>query len=148
MIVGIGAPKGCDFLTGCDSYAVVAEELPSGRIRWQERNNSPEILGTTQHVILARFVSEDGLDTSIVAMRARDGKRLWARALPAEICGFTERQLMVSIHNQLAVINMRTGLQISYTDTTSECPDIRLGGIEVTDANVAGGWVVKQALLP
>jgi outer membrane protein assembly factor BamB len=99
------------------------------------------------------LVEESSFDASeedqLVALDERTGKPAW-HVPSGDVCGLTAKQLMLSVNNQHAVIDTQTGKQLSYSGADDEqggsCPDIRAGGIEVSDDGA--GLTITQALEP
>jgi outer membrane protein assembly factor BamB len=132
---------------------LVAYELPSAKTIWStpvRQDVDDTLLGAAGGKVLVDESTTDASEEDqLVALDERTGKPAW-HVPSGDVCGLTAKQLMLSVNNQLAVIDMQTGKQLSYSGADDEqggaCPDIRAGGVAVSDD--ADGITVTQALEP
>jgi hypothetical protein len=84
----------------------------------------------------------------MVGLSLTSGKPLWK--LPtksASICSITSTQMLGADNGDLAVINLGTGSQVSYTTSSGTCPPSLPGGITVTSSS-NGPSTLVQSLAP
>lgn len=86
----------------------------------------------------------DANGDSTIGLDTATGELRWT--LPeVEVCGITSTQMLVSANNQLAVIDLDSGEQLSYeADSGGGCPVVLPGGIRVDTS----GGTVTQVLTP
>jgi hypothetical protein len=101
--------------------------LPGMSRSWQTSSEDFTVLGD------GGGVSIYGATDGVVGLDDKTGSRLWA--VPAgDVCAVTDSQMLLHVGNQLAVIDMHTGKQVSFSDGDN-CPTMVPGGVEVQNAN-------------
>jgi outer membrane protein assembly factor BamB len=146
-----------------DSTSLKAYQLPSAKTLWSASvpdDTETALIGDAGGKLLVDESGEDGDENDkIVALDDSSGKEAWH--VPAgDVCGLTGKQLMLSVNDQIAVIDMQTGKQLSYSgaedededddsaEQGGECPDIRAGGIAVSEDEDGDGITITQKLEP
>jgi hypothetical protein len=110
---------------------IVGYSLPEAKPLWRTRKTySPTPIGDGGGTFV--FYEDDGSDPDprVKGLDDRTGKYKWS--LPnGEVCAITNREMLVGVNGQLAVIDIATGKQLSFDDTESDCPVAYPGGIAV-----------------
>jgi hypothetical protein len=103
-----------------------AFSLPHGRPTWHGGSGS-QVVASGGGVVVVR----DG-DYKLIGVDDRTGKRLWK--LPdSEVCTISESQMLLSVKEQLATIDLKSGEQVEFDENSSDCPRNPLpGGIAYT----------------
>ncbi len=115
------------------SQRIYAYTLPSMNVAWQTTEPYPPYIagdgGGT--LVVNGHICKQGESTCLLGYDDRTGKRLWQ--LPAaEVCDLTSSQMLAQVNGDFAVINLKTGKQMSYFNANgAECPTILPGGIGV-----------------
>jgi hypothetical protein len=130
---------------------VIAYSLPSGRAIWHGPSQA-SVWGDGGGVVI---ISEPEAH-QLVALNDKTGHREWSIPIqeePQRPCAITSSQLLLAVHEQLAVIDLKTGKQVSYSaDSEGQCPDVIPGGLEIEPTTEAPGegreLVLKQILTP
>jgi len=134
----------------------VAYSLPTLKVLWQTPGSfQPYIVGDGGGTLVMLLQDCDSAgDTCLVGVDDQTGTRLW-KLLDGSVCGLTNSQMLIDVNNDFAVINIKTGKQLSYTpDNGNECPQIYSGGLEVGtgadngDPTAAQTLTVTQGLEP
>lgn len=130
---------------GDQGYAIAAHSLPDMNTLWKipAPNDNYQILGADAGLLLVEEQPDNGT-ANLVALAEKTGKEAWR--LPAgQVCGTTSSQLLISVNQQLATIDLASGQQVSYTNESS-CPTLLAGGITVSESN--NEITVAQTLKP
>jgi outer membrane protein assembly factor BamB len=132
------------------STTVKAYKLPSAKAIWSaaapDDTTYTLVAAAGGKLLVDESASGGSNQDKLVALDERTGKPLW-HVPDGDVCGLTAKQLMLSVNQQLAVIDMQSGKQLSYSgEEGSSCPDIRPGGIAVS--NEGDGVTVTQVLAP
>jgi outer membrane protein assembly factor BamB len=122
---------------------VTAYSLPDKRVLWKSAGLLRLLADGGELVVTS---DANGKTNQLVAFDDKTGSRPWS--VPGgEVCGITATQMLLAVNGQLAVIDLGSGKQVSYTTNTStsgsDCPMILPGGIEVES-----GGNVRQVLTP
>jgi hypothetical protein len=88
----------------------------------------------------------DSSDSCLIGFDDSTGAQLWQLA-GSEVCGLSNRQLMIAVNGQLATIDLRTGTQVSYDADDHECPNLRERGLGVSRYG-NNGVSVTQVIAP
>ena len=99
-------------------WEIAAYNLPSGDMAWR----SPPLPGWQMAPVATgggTVIASDGGD-NLVGLDEETGQQRWN--LPyGEVCGVTDTQFMLFVNSQLAVIDIKSGAQVSYT-AGKNCP--------------------------
>lgn len=140
-----------------DTYEeIAAYDLPGAAVAWtSSRDLAPYIAADAGGVlVVARNDGrEPDYERELVGLDDKTGEELWTLPDPEDICGITSSQLLLSINGQLAVIDTRTGKQLSYSEPEdATCPVVLPGGIGVMsgseDPTQEHGITITQVLDP
>lgn len=115
-----------------DEY-VAAYALPSGAARWRApKTFSPYIAGDAGGILLMYRDNDSSHERELWGLDDTTGRKKWV--LPeGDVCGITDNQMLLSVNDQLAVIDIQTGKQLSYSEPDdAECPEVLPGGIGVS----------------
>lgn len=117
---------------GSRGNSVIAYSLPSFRVsfRRQVRPFYPRVVADGGGLAIESLenAGASGSKGSLVAFDDKTGRQVWK--LPGSVCGISNTQLMISVNNQTAIIDLKTGKQISFSQ--GSCPAILPGGISVS----------------
>jgi len=117
---------------------IFAYALPSMKVLWESSKSfDPSIEGEGGGILVMSLNDCVPGDVScVVGVDDRTGRRLWKLPVGG-ICAVTTSQMLMKINGQYAVIDVKTGQQLSYADAHSDdCPSLLPGGIEMgTDAS-------------
>jgi hypothetical protein len=127
-----------------------ALSLPGSSSAWRSRAVfEPYIVGAGGGVVLVSSERSGEPDPRIHAYDDKTGKELWSVLAGDKTCGVTNSQLMISVHEQLSVIDLHSGKQVDYDDSQSECPaKILPGGIGLVNQDSSNELTVTQLLDP
>ena len=136
-------------LQGDDESTITAFSLPGSAALWSLPSTTygpyPWIAGDGGGVlIVTEGDCQDLGDPCVVALNDASGAKEWSLAVPASLCGITSTQMLVLANGQEAVINLKTGKQVSY-DSRGDCLGMLPGGITVEQMNSGQRVVVRQA---
>jgi hypothetical protein len=109
-------------------------------------NAQYSLIGAGSGVLVTQREGSDRASTT-EGLDVTTGATLWS--LPAvSTCGISTSQLMVSANSQVAVIDLATGQQLSYSgpNGSSSCPKVLRGGRAVLSTTT--GSAVTQVLAP
>jgi hypothetical protein len=116
--------------------------LPRLQLAWRFHGNQPVyLLGAAGGVLVV------GMEDSLRGFAESTGKPLWK--LPSStVCGITAHQMLVEAADQVAVIDVATGKQLSYE--TGQCSRMLPSGIGVGPTDDASSFAqqVTQRLQP
>jgi hypothetical protein len=89
--------------------------------------------------------------TCLVGYNDQTGAKVWQ--LPSSaVCGVTNSQMLLFVNSDLAVIDLKTGKQLSYVPFGGDqCPTVLPYGLTVSSGGVDGGGqvvTVTQTLQP
>jgi outer membrane protein assembly factor BamB len=145
------------FYSGGEPGSINAYQLPAAKKIWSvpvPEDSDYQLVADGGGKLLVTESSGDGDEGDrLVALDEHTGKEAW-HVPSGQVCGLTAEQLLLSVNDQLAVIDVQTGQQLSYSggqgddsaEQGGECPDLRPGGIAVSQD--AGGITITQQLEP
>jgi outer membrane protein assembly factor BamB len=144
-----GSSEDGSVVFGVDDGRIIAYGVPAMTVLWRSpKAFNPYLFGEAGGVLLTTSQDED---SKLVAFDVQTGKHLWSQVV-GDICGFTASQLLMVVNGQLATLDTKTGKQLSYDADTSDCPDLRAGGIGVQsgseDPTQEHGVTITQVLEP
>jgi hypothetical protein len=117
---------------GSRGNSVVAYSLPSFRVSFRRpaRSFYPRVVADDGGLAIESLedAGESGSKGSLVAFDDATGRQVWK--LPGSVCGISSTQLMISVNNQTAIIDLKTGKQVSFSQES--CPTILPGGISAS----------------
>lgn len=107
------------------------------------------LIGSGGDILVVTRQAAGGVTTE--GLNARTGATLWTLPKVDSVCGLSTTQMLVSANGQLAVIDLASGEQLSYTapssSSSTSCPVILRGGI-AAGSGTSAGMVVTQVLAP
>ena len=126
------------------STGLVRYDLPSGTLRWRHAAAN----GGEWHEALADGggVIVDGVGSSVAGLNDATGEQLWTLPVAqTDVCSVTNSQMAVIANSQLAIIDIKTGEQLSYGPSayagiatgSALCPDSLPGGLAVAQLQIA-----------
>src|SRR5664279_5490532 len=126
------------------STGLVRYDLPSGTLRWLLHAAN----GGEWHEALADGggVIVDGVGSSVAGLNDATGEQLWTLPVAqTDVCSVTNSQMAVIANSQLAIIDIKTGEQLSYGPSayagiatgSALCPDSLPGGLAVAQLQIA-----------
>jgi hypothetical protein len=117
---------------GSRGNSVIAYSLPSFRVSFRRpvRGFYPRVVADGGGLAIESLgdSEEPGGKGSLVAFDDSTGSQVWK--LPGSVCGITNTQMMITVNNQTAIIDLKTGKQVSFSQES--CPTILPGGISVS----------------
>ncbi len=151
--IGTGAPDaGTYFADGSTyilaqvpqsgGYQVRALNLPSGSLKWAATQSSVEYDDVT--VVGSTVIAWSGSGGAVAGFAQADGKKLWSVG-SSEYCGSGDGSVLISVNDQLAVLDAATGHQTSYDPSTSDCPNMLPNGV-TWSYDGSGNLTVEQYL--
>lgn len=135
---------------------VVAYGLPNGQQLWDNPTPDAILADAGGHLIAERTSGSDA--DALLSLDDKTGVQQWT--LPrGSVCGITSRQMLLSVNDQLAVIDLASGKQVSHgpiptagvQDSVTHCTVMLAGGIGVTTISRADTGVtltMTQVLTP
>lgn len=115
-------------------YAVTGYGLPAMHALWTKSFDQPGLIGDGGGVLLVEVQNCNGGAVCLVGLNDATGAKMWQIINYNSICGLTNSQMLVSTNDQtqFAVIDLKTGRQISYSSSGgADCPTVLSGGIGV-----------------
>jgi PQQ-like domain len=128
---------------------LVAYSLPGGQPLWRTPASvSIYLVGDAGRLLVVNESDRSGGNPQLVALSERTGAVQWHLPTTGAVCGLSAHQMLLSVNNQLATIDMSSGKQIFFDASTGNCPTVLGGGIAVNTGGESGGTTVTQALVP
>ncbi|HEV2347932.1 MAG TPA: PQQ-binding-like beta-propeller repeat protein [Actinocrinis sp.] len=145
-----GAVENGDSTVAADGRSILLNQgsaiaLPSGRTLWSAPQN-PSWPGfimvdpDTGTGFAYGQQSAGGPPSTVIAFNSSTGATMWSVPI-TQLCGATNGRVYVEANNQLAVLNEKTGAQITYDASITGCPTVLDGALEQATTGSAGGTV-------
>jgi hypothetical protein len=129
---------------------VTSYSLPSMKTVWKSAIGYPYMWGDSGGVLVVGAACKSGSGNCLIGINDQTGAELWEvpdADSQGQVCGLTTTHMMLAINGQQAIVDLRTGKQISFqTGTGDNCPTLLPNGLKVTTST--DQVTVTQALTP
>ena len=133
-------------IVATDGTALVRYDLPTGTVAW--RHEAPTASDWLKPFATGGGIVVEGVQygQSMAGLNDATGDQVWTLPVAStDVCVVTDSQMAVIANSQLAIIDVKTGKQLSYGPSpyagvatgAALCPDSLPGGLGVAQSQVA-----------
>jgi len=113
---------------GGSEYSIRSIRLPSATVNWTTGQTPYQVsdVSVTGQTVIGWNHFEDA--TGVLGYDLNTGHKLWAVG-NSQFCAAANGKAVVSVNGQLAVLDARTGKQLSFDPSTGSCPNVLSNGV-------------------